>query len=179
MSEAKSGNIRAGTTLVLEELILLNLSPAGPAKMSQLENGVRPMIIVTDAKPDLSISLDKVCFFVLKAREFDVKDVVTDPDSGSNPSDDGMISVLEDHNDDPTQQELRSFIDALTEDEQIDLVALTWLGRGDGTIDDWEDLRAEAARLHNNRTAAYLLGKPMLADHLQEGLAQLGCSCEE
>ncbi|MFZ2136414.1 MAG: DUF3775 domain-containing protein, partial [Xanthobacteraceae bacterium] len=90
-----------------------------------------------------------------------------------------MISVLEDHDDDPTQQELRSFIDALTEDEQIDLVALTWLGRGDGTIDDWEDLRAEAARLHNNRTAAYLLGKPMLADHLQEGLAQLGYSCEE
>ena len=90
------------------------------------------MIIVTDAKPDLSISLDKVCFFVLKAREFDVKDVVTDPDSGSNPSDDAMISVLEDHDDDPTQQELRSFIDALTEDEQIDLVALTWPGRGDG-----------------------------------------------
>jgi hypothetical protein len=120
-----------------------------------------------------------VCFFVLKAREFDVKDVVTDPDSGSNASDDAMISVLEDHPDDPTQQELRSFIDALTEDEQIDLVALTWLGRGDGSIEEWDDLREEAARLHNNRTAAYLLGKPMLADHLQEGLAQFGCSCEE
>jgi len=44
----------------------------------------------------------KVCFFIVKAREFDVKDVVTDPDSGSNPSDDAMISVLEDHADDPT-----------------------------------------------------------------------------
>jgi Protein of unknown function (DUF3775) len=85
--------------------------------------------------PTLSISPEKVCFFALKAREFDVKDVVTDPDSGSNASDDAMISVLEDHPDDPTHQELRSFIDALTEDEQVDLVALTWLGRGDGTID--------------------------------------------
>jgi Protein of unknown function (DUF3775) len=121
----------------------------------------------------------KVCFFALKAREFDVKDVVTDPDSGSNASDDAMISVLEDHPDDPTHQELRSFIDALTEDEQVDLVALTWLGRGDGTIDEWDDLRQEAARLHNNRTAAYLLGKPMLADHLEEGLSQFGCSCED
>jgi hypothetical protein len=128
--------------------------------------------------PTLSISPEKVCFFILKAREFDVKDVVTDPDSGSNPADDGMISVLEDHRDDPTHQELRTFIDALTEDEQIDLVTLTWLGRGDGTLEEWDDLRAEAARLHNNRTAAYLLAKPMLADHLEEGLLQLGCSCD-
>ena len=129
--------------------------------------------------PTLSISPEKVCFFILKAREFDVKDAVSDPDSGSNASDDAMIDVLEDHPDDPTQQELRSFIDALTEDEQVDLVALTWLGRGDGTIDEWEDLRAEAARLHNNRTAAYLMGKPMLGDHLEEGLLQFGLSCED
>lgn len=131
------------------------------------------------AEPGLAISSEKVSFFILKAREFDVKDVVTDPDLGSNASDDAMISVLEDHPDDPTQQELRTFIDALTEDEQVDLVALTWLGRGDGTIEEWNELRAEAARLHNNRTAAYLLGKPMLADHLEEGLSQFGRSCEE
>lgn len=129
--------------------------------------------------PTLAISPEKVCYFIVKAREFDVKDVVTDPDSGSNPSDDAMIAVLEDHLDDPTFQELRSFIDGLTEDEQVDLVALTWLGRGDGTIDDWDDLRREANRLHNKRTAAYLLGKPMLADHLEEGLLQFDCSCED
>jgi hypothetical protein len=54
-------------------------------------------------------------FIVLKAREFDAKDVVTDPDDGSNPSDDAMISVLEDRGDDPVTQELRGFIGALTE----------------------------------------------------------------
>ncbi|MGZ3410978.1 MAG: DUF3775 domain-containing protein [Xanthobacteraceae bacterium] len=129
--------------------------------------------------PNLLISRDKVCFFILKAHEFDVKDVVTDPGSSSNASDDAMLSVLEDHKDDPTQYELRTFINALTEDEQIDLVALTWLGRGDGTIEDWDELREEAARLHNNRTAQYLLGKPMLGDHLEEGLAQFGYSCDE
>jgi hypothetical protein len=129
--------------------------------------------------PNLSISREKICFFILKAREFDVKDAVTDPDSGSNPTDDEMLAVLEDHPDDPTLQELTTFIDALTEDEQIDLVALTWLGRGDGTIAEWDALRQEAARLHNNRTAAYLIGKPMLADHLEEGLSQFGYTCEE
>ena len=139
-------------------------------------NGSRAMTLTT---PALSISREKICFFIVKAREFDVKDVVTDPDSGSNPSDDAMISVLEDHADDATQQELRMFIDALTEDEQIDLVALTWLGRGDGEIGDWDELRAEAERLHNNRTAAYLLAKPMLPDHLEEGLAQFGYRCDD
>lgn len=130
----------------------------------------------TAARPTLSISPEKVCFFIAKAREFAVKDAVSDPDSGSNPTDDAMLDVLEDHADDPTEQELRSFIGALSEDEQIDLVALVWLGRGDGTVAEWGDLREEADRLHNRRTAAYLLGKPMLADHLEEGLSEFGFS---
>jgi Protein of unknown function (DUF3775) len=129
--------------------------------------------------PDLSIATEKVCFIVVKAREFDVKDVVTDPDDASNASDDNMISVLEDHGDDPVANELRGFIGALNEDEQTDLVALAWLGRGDGTIDDWRELRAEAARAHNKRTASYLLGMPLLADHLEDALAQFGRSCDD
>jgi hypothetical protein len=129
--------------------------------------------------PNLTISPEKVCYLILKAREFDVKDVVTDPDSASNAADDAMVSVLEDHGDDPTYRELRAFIGALNEDEQVDLVALTWLGRGDGTIEEWDSLRAEAARAHNKRTAAYLLGTPLLPDLLEEALAQLGLSCED
>ena len=129
--------------------------------------------------PSLTIPTEKVCFLIVKAREFDVKDVVTDPGDASNAADDSMISVLEDHRDDPVAQEIRGFIDALNEDEQTDLVALAWLGRGDGTIEDWEELRAEAARAHNSRTAAYLLGTPLLADHLEEALSQFGQSCDD
>ena len=133
-----------------------------------------------DAKPepDLSIATDKVCLIAVKAREFDVKDLVTEPDPGSNPTDDGMIAVLEDHKDDPVYRELVDCIGGLIEDEQIDLVALAWLGRGDGTIEDWPELRAEAARAHNRRTAYYLLGFPLLADYLEEGLSLFGRSCE-
>ncbi len=128
--------------------------------------------------PILSISPEKVCFFISKAHQFDVKDGISDPNSGSNAADDMMLDVLEDHADDPTLQEMTSFINALTEDEQIDLVALTWLGRGDGTLSEWDDLREEAARLHNKRTAEYLLAKPMLGDHLEEELAAFGRSYE-
>ncbi|MCW5692728.1 MAG: DUF3775 domain-containing protein [Pseudolabrys sp.] len=130
-------------------------------------------------KAELSISPEKVFFLIVKAREFDVKDVVTEPDPGSNPSDDMEAAVLEDHKDDPTVEEMASFINALSLDEQIDLVALAWLGRDDYTADDWSEIRAEAARAHNKRTARYLLGMPMLGDHLEEGLAQLGYSLEE
>jgi Protein of unknown function (DUF3775) len=127
----------------------------------------------------LTIATEKICFLIIKAREFDVKDAVTDPDDGSNATDDGMISVLEDHGDDPAGDEIRGMIGAMNEDEQIDLVALSWLGRGDGTIGDWDELRGEAARAHNKRTAAYLLGIPLLADYLEEALAQFGLSCSD
>jgi len=129
--------------------------------------------------PTLSISPEKAFFIAAKARQFDVKDGLTDPGSGSNASDDGMRSVLEDRTDDPVRAELTSFIHDLNEDEQIDLVALTWLGRGDGDIENWDEIRAEAARAHNTRTARYLLGMPMLADHLEEALSKFGRSAQE
>jgi len=132
-----------------------------------------------DNIPELSISEEKLCFIIAKAREFDVKDVVTDPDDASNATDDAMLSVLEDHKDDPVVQELAAVIFAMSEDEQVDLVALTWLGRGDGTLADWSELRAEAARAHNRRTAHYLLGIPLLSDYLEEAISQFGISCDE
>jgi len=129
--------------------------------------------------PELTIAPDKLRFIIAKAREFDVKDVATGSDEASNATDDAMLSVLEDRADDPVVRELSGFINALTEDEQIDLVALAWLGRGDGTLEDWDELRAEAARAHNNRTAAYLLGKPLLSNHLEDALSELGNPVED
>jgi len=124
--------------------------------------------------PELTISPEKVAFLIEKAREFDVKEMDSDPDSGSNGADDEMIDVLEDNGRDSVQQELTGFIAALTEDEQIDLVALMRLGRGDGTLDEWKELRREAAEGRNGRTASYLLGEPMLGDLLAEGLDAFG-----
>ena len=132
-----------------------------------------------DNGPALTISPEKVCFVIIKAREFDAKDAVTEPDPGSNPSDDMDAAVLEDHEDDPVVEELTTFIDSLSEDEQIDLVALTWLGRDDYTASDWDSVREEAARAHNERTVEYLLGIPQVSDFLEEGLSMLGYSCED
>jgi Protein of unknown function (DUF3775) len=129
--------------------------------------------------PTLSISPEKVCFIVFKVREFDVKDAPSLSDDGSDPADDEMRSVLEDRPDDPVVRELVGFINAMSFDEQVDLVTLMWMGRGDGTIADWYELRDTACSEHTKHTARYLLGTPLLADFLAEGLAQFGRSCEE
>jgi hypothetical protein len=132
-----------------------------------------------DRMPELSISAEKVGFLIEKTREFDVKEADTDPDSGSNATDDNMIDVLEDNGNDPVVREITGFISAMSEDEQIDLVALMRLGRGDGAIEEWDDLRREAAEGRDRSTARYLLGEPLVSDYLAEGLEAFGLSWGE
>ena len=132
--------------------------------------------------PELNISREKVAFLIDKAHEFDVKDLPTELESGSNPTDDNEIEVLEADGSDSVASEMTSFIRALNEDEQIDLVALMWLGRGDGTIEDWEDLRVRSAERRSGyrnprwETVRYVLGEPLLGDLLAEGLDKFGIS---
>lgn len=139
----------------------------------------RPLRETEPEDVPLAVSSEKVCFVIMKARAFDVKEEPSEPDPGSNPADDKDISVLEDQPDDPVVEELTSFIDSLSEDEQVDLVTLAWLGRGDYTAADWATVRNDAAAAHNERTASYLLGMPLLGDFLEEGLSMVGRSCEE
>jgi Protein of unknown function (DUF3775) len=123
--------------------------------------------------PNLSISPEKVFFIIAKARQFDIK--VTESDLVADLGEDG----LEDDSKNTDRSELSGFIRGLNVDEQIDLVALTWLGRGDGNLDNWRDLHSEASRAHNNRAASYLIGTPMLADYLEEALSQFGKCFED
>jgi hypothetical protein len=142
-------------------------------------------IIVTETERppgvQLGINPDKVCQIIVKARAFDAKEGVSDPDSGSNAADDGMTDVLEDLPDDvdATRLELLEFIRALDEDEQMNLVALAWLGRGTYDISEWCEALSVARNEHNKRTAEYLLKLPLLGDYLEEGLAAFGENCGE
>jgi len=131
------------------------------------------------AMPELAISTEKIGFLIDKARQFDMKEAVSDPDSGSNASDDDVIDVLQDNGQDPVFREITGFINALSEDERVDLVALMRLGRGDASIEEWGDLRAEAAGQRERHTARYLLGEPMLGDLLAQGLDEFGLTWTE
>jgi len=128
---------------------------------------------------ELNISVEKVCYIIVKAREFDAKVDPVEPDLGSNAIDDGEREVLEDYADDPTLAELSSAIAGLNEDEVVDLIALAWLGRGDFDRAEWDAAKALASERHALRPAHYLTGMPMLGDYLEEGLDELGHSCED
>ena len=127
----------------------------------------------------LTIPLEKLAYIVTKAREFDAEVAPVDEDSGSNPSDDADRDVLEASADNPTRQELVDAIDGPDDPERIELLALTWLGRGDYSNEEWREALEEARRIHDEKETAYLVGTPLLADYLQEGLSQLGYSLED
>ena len=142
------------------------------------------MALETDPSVDpdaveLGIATDKVCHIIWKARAFDAKEQDSDPDSGSNATDDGMTDVLENKPDDPTYRELISFIRALDEEEQINLVALAWVGRGTYEVSEWQQALDTTRSEHARRTAEYLLGLPLLGDYLEEGLAAFDESCAD
>jgi hypothetical protein len=135
------------------------------------------MTVIRDegaALETLGISLEKLAAIVLKARAFDAQSGVSDPDEGSNETDDRGVSVLEGQSDDPTVDELRAFLIGLSADEQAVVVALAWLGRGDFTGEEWEAAKDLARERHTGSTARYLIGMPLLGDYLEEGAAMLG-----
>lgn len=135
----------------------------------------------TDSEQEIELEIDPatVCFLIAKARAFDAKVGAADRDDVALEGEDEMHDVLEDYGDDPVVEEIRSTINDLNVDEQAELVALTWVGRGDFAAEEWEDALAAAQERRTGPTADYLLGVPLLGDLLEEGFTALGYSCED
>ncbi|HEY5337267.1 MAG TPA: DUF3775 domain-containing protein [Rhizomicrobium sp.] len=136
-----------------------------------------PIAAETDEMPapELNVAAEKVRFIIIKARQFDAKEGDSDPDEGSNASDDGMADVLEDKPEiDSVRSELLQFINGLDEEERANLIALAWVGRETYDLDEWTEALDTARSEHGKRAGQYLLGMPMLGDYLADGLAQFG-----
>lgn len=129
--------------------------------------------------PELSIDPEKAFYILMKAREFEEKTEASGLETGSNPSDDKDVAVLEDNPDDATLEELTTALEALNEDEQLDLVALTWIGRGDYTIDEWQEAREEARNVRDKHIVLYLSEMPLFNEYLEEGLSLAGHNLDE
>lgn len=125
----------------------------------------------------LTIPLSTLGWIILKAREFDVKDVDTSEPGDEENGD--PLGVLEDRPDDPVAEELTSWINDMHETHRSELVAIFWLGRDEGDPADFPALIEEARSLQTRDTARYLLGSPLLADYLEEGLERLGYDTSE
>jgi hypothetical protein len=134
----------------------------------------------------LGIAVEKVCDIITRARAFDSQIPLGEDEEepGEFEADDDIdeeevLAQAERYKDDPSYLELVDFVDSLNEEEQVNLVALAWLGRGDYTADEWDAALEAAHDAHNARTAEYLLGIPLLGDFLEEGLSLMGESCED
>ena len=77
------------------------------------------------------------------------------------------------------ESRVNHLLSKMTLEEKADLIGLLRLGRGDGTLEEWDDMRAEGFGEHAGNVAAYLMGEPMLGDYLEEGLDRLGYSVED
>ena len=129
----------------------------------------------------LTVHLETLCFIVAKAREFQAKEQVVIPETPSSPSDDWAMQVLADHIDDMSLLELKATVEDLNPEQQAELVALMWLGRGDYTLEEWDDATREALEQYRDKesTTGYLLAHPMISDYLEEGIIAHGYSCAD
>ena len=120
--------------------------------------------------PTLELNHEIVEFIIQKSREFQERDDMIFPDEPEGPEQGHAGMMSDSFGEDPIYAELRNTINDLEPDQQVSLVALMWVGRGDYDIDEWDDAYAHAGDSWNDHTAEYLIGTPLLPDHLADGL---------
>ena len=122
---------------------------------------------------ELNISPEKVFFIAARAKEFDAK---ADAGAGEDAETlaEGGAPLAAEFAGDAGAEELSGAIDQLSDDEVIDLIGLTWVGRGDFDRTSWAEARALAADRHRRHSSRYLMGVPLLGEYLEGGLDELG-----
>jgi hypothetical protein len=126
---------------------------------------------------ELTIAVETVCRIILRARECETLIPQSDPDEGSNATDDGSADAIEDDGDNPAEVELRAVVDDLAEDEQAEVIALALVGRGDFEAAEWADA-IEAATEEIDDAADWMLGQPTFSTDVEAGLAAFDLSCD-
>jgi hypothetical protein len=127
----------------------------------------------------LDIAPEKVAHVIIKAREYDAKVGAWDDSPEDGDAEEDPSAILEDFANDPTRAEITGFIDRMNFDEQANLVALMWVGRGTYEKEDFEEAVDTARAERISATSNYLLGIPLLADYLEEGLEKMGFSVDD
>lgn len=122
----------------------------------------------------LAISTEYLGMLMLKVRSLMAKEMAVMLDIGGNPIDDEGPLVLQETADDLTRDEIIAEIEGLSDEQQAELVALLWLGRGDGEPDEWRQLKRLASERRETPTGDYLLDHPLVAEDWAEGLVRLG-----
>lgn len=146
--------------------------------MSTPDDDRRDSAADSDVEITLDVNPDNVCQLIQLARDFHAQDAVILPDEPPGPDMSLSAAAMAPHIGNPLLDEFHTIIDDLDRSQQVQVVALLWLGRGDYEPEEWDSLIEDADDAWSDHTADYLLAHPLLADQLLEGLEMLGHTCD-
>ena len=129
--------------------------------------------------------IDTLCRIILRAREYEAQ-TASDYDPGEDPDNvddeqEGALSVLEDDINTSVEEEIRSALEDLGEDQLAEVIAFCWVGQGTYEAADWDEAMEEAADLCRESTEEAIdevMEQPMLASVLEAGLAAFDLNCD-
>ena len=138
---------------------------------------------------ELLTPLETLCRLILRAREMEAQVPAQDPDEDADNVDDldddegedQALSVLEDELNSGVEEEMRATLDDLADDQLAETLALAWVGRGTYDSSEWDDAFQEATDSVEEDSESVideLMEMPLLASHLEAGLAAFDYSCE-
>lgn len=135
---------------------------------------------------DPATPLETLCRIVLRAREYEAQtpsDYDPDEDADNvNDEDEGSLSVLDDSINESVEEELRSILEDLGEDQLAEVLAFCWVGAGTYDASDWEEALQEAGEMNDDGGSEVLIDEllemPMLPSVLEAGLAAFDLSCD-
>jgi hypothetical protein len=135
---------------------------------------------------ELLTPLETLCRIIIRARENEAQVPAQDPDEDADNEDDFedeeggsvALSALEDEINTGVEEELRAILDDLADDQLAETLALAWVGRGTYDVSEWDDACAEANDVDPESAIDELMDMPLLASHLEAGLAAFDYSCD-
>jgi len=133
---------------------------------------------------ELLTPLESLCRIIIRARENEAQVPAQDPDEDPDNVDDfddegdQALSALEDELNSGVEEELRAMLDDLADDQLAETLALAWVGRGTYDVSEWDDACAESNDMDTEGRIDELMEMPLLASHLEAGLAAFDYSCD-
>lgn len=127
---------------------------------------------------ELTVSLETICRLIIRARELEAQVPAIENDDEDDPTDsDDPLAVLEDEANEAIEEEVRSLLEDLADDEVAEVLALALVGRGTFDSSEWDEALEEANEEDADSIVDQLLDMPLLAGYLYAGLAAFDLSC--
>ena len=118
----------------------------------------------------MQIDTQTVKALIIKARAMAGGEGVVNPDPGSNGVDDGFRTALQDGDGDDMYTVVVENLRGLSRGEQLDLLALLYIGRDDFAAEEWDTARKAAEDAAHSDVPEQLVSQPLLAEHIANGL---------